>query len=311
MSRGRSPHRLRLQRERSLHTVHDSYVPALFEERFPGSVGLVDLSLIRQGPNAFLDKLEALRSAGARVIVADAETIDDLRVIASAKGDDSILFAGASGLAEAMTRDGNGPEAFHQLPAVHAGEMLFVIGSISSTSEEQFRRLRDATAVGIVSLDVGRMLENEDREFERMLGVARTFSGDRAMAVETLCRNGSVRDMLALARGRGLSEKAFAATVSSFLGRVVAALFRLRTIRALFTTGGDTSARVAESLGVKGIELLSEVLPGIPLGRFETPLSIHPAYLISKAGGFGPPDTLERILETMTARSHVSKGVCP
>lgn len=62
---------------------------------------------------------------------------------------------------------------------------------------------------------------------------------------------------------------------------------------ALVVFGGDTARAVLEELGALRVEPLSEALPGVPASvvRFaggELPL-------ITKAGGFGGPDALERI----------------
>jgi D-threonate/D-erythronate kinase len=60
-------------------------------------------------------------------------------------------------------------------------------------------------------------------------------------------------------------------------------------------TGGATARAVCTALGVDGIDLLSEVLPGIPIGRLRG--GIWPGILVvTKAGGFGGPNTLLDVL---------------
>lgn len=69
--------------------------------------------------------------------------------------------------------------------------------------------------------------------------------------------------------------------------------------RALVLTGGDTALHVLRSLDVRGIQLRREVLPGIPWGTLiGGPLDGLPA--VTKAGGFGPPDALVRVVDFLS-----------
>jgi D-threonate/D-erythronate kinase len=64
-------------------------------------------------------------------------------------------------------------------------------------------------------------------------------------------------------------------------------------LRTLVLTGGETAAAVLDALGIRLLRVEGEVLPGLPL--------CHPIgspglpALITKSGGFGPPDTLMRL----------------
>jgi uncharacterized protein YgbK (DUF1537 family) len=61
-------------------------------------------------------------------------------------------------------------------------------------------------------------------------------------------------------------------------------------------TGGETALRVARRLGAVGIRLEEEVGPGIPVGTLIGP---SPYRVVTKAGGFGEPDTLVRVVERL------------
>ena len=67
----------------------------------------------------------------------------------------------------------------------------------------------------------------------------------------------------------------------------------LSGLRTLVLTGGETAAAVLDAAGVRALNVAGEVLPGLPLCR-----SIdRPDFpdLVTKSGGFGPPDTLVRL----------------
>lgn len=65
---------------------------------------------------------------------------------------------------------------------------------------------------------------------------------------------------------------------------------------ALVLTGGATAVGVARRLGAVGIRLDGEVEPGIPVGTLVGP---NPYRVVTKAGGFGEPDTLVKVVETL------------
>ncbi|MGB9605383.1 MAG: four-carbon acid sugar kinase family protein, partial [Bryobacteraceae bacterium] len=79
--------------------------------------------------------------------------------------------------------------------------------------------------------------------------------------------------------------------VASDLARCVARAVRENGVEGLVIFGGDTARAVLEALDVRVLEPLGEALPGVPVSRVrELGLTV-----ISKAGGFGPPDVVARI----------------
>jgi D-threonate/D-erythronate kinase len=64
-------------------------------------------------------------------------------------------------------------------------------------------------------------------------------------------------------------------------------------LRTLVLTGGETAAAVLDAVGIRLLRISGEVLPGLPLCHAEG-LPGFPD-LITKSGGFGPPDTLLRL----------------
>lgn len=64
-------------------------------------------------------------------------------------------------------------------------------------------------------------------------------------------------------------------------------------LRTLVLSGGETAAAVLDAAGVRVLNVAGEVLPGLPLCRSLD----RPDFpdLVTKSGGFGPPDTLVRL----------------
>ena len=85
-------------------------------------------------------------------------------------------------------------------------------------------------------------------------------------------------------------------TVLGPLAEVAARLSEEGLFEGLVLTGGATAVRVARRLGASGIRLQGEVEKGVPVGALIGPT---PYPVVTKAGGFGGPDTLVRAVEAL------------
>ncbi len=83
-------------------------------------------------------------------------------------------------------------------------------------------------------------------------------------------------------QGRGLER-------ARRLGGMVKEMAERARPDALFVIGGDTAAAVLEALGSPVVYPVGEIVPGVPLCRAGA------LTLITKAGGFGPPDQLIKV----------------
>ena len=77
-------------------------------------------------------------------------------------------------------------------------------------------------------------------------------------------------------------------------GRIAAGLFQSGSFDALVVFGGDTAFAVLQALGVKSLETLGGLAPGVPISKMP-----DGGILISKAGGFGPPNLLLQMQEQL------------
>jgi uncharacterized protein YgbK (DUF1537 family) len=93
-----------------------------------------------------------------------------------------------------------------------------------------------------------------------------------------------------------VSEEKISEHAGNALARVVSGLSGEDLFDALVLTGGDTAVRVARELGATGILLHGEVETGIPVGTLVGP---RPYRVVTKAGGFGNPDTLRGVVDAL------------
>jgi D-threonate/D-erythronate kinase len=87
------------------------------------------------------------------------------------------------------------------------------------------------------------------------------------------------------------AETRDAGEAAAALAERVAEWAQVRTPRAVVLTGGATARAVAHRLGSTSLRILGELQPGIPLARLEDGIW-HGIPAVTKAGGFGTPQTL-------------------
>jgi uncharacterized protein YgbK (DUF1537 family) len=250
------------------HTpVREAHVPALLEGAFSsvGALGVEDLA----DPERVRRVLEE-----NECLVVDAERDSDLEALVRAVPDPAgVLWAGSAGLALALGSVYPGPYAGG------AGEqrrpvrpVLVVAGSLSGVAREQVRRL--VGEYGDVAVPVGTGAS------ENAVARARDALSGRACAV---VHSTEKRD-------------ASGGPILDSLAEVVESLSEEGLFEGLVLTGGDTAVAVARRLGAAGIRLQGEVEAGVPMGTLIGP---RPYPVITKAGGFGEPDTLVGAVESL------------
>ena len=269
-------------------SVPESHIPSLLSGAFH-SVTALSLASVREGAVR-----EALGSADC--VVADAKSDTDLLAIVRAVPDpSSVLWVGSAGLAKALGEvyPGLRNDAALETPASASG-VLAVVGSTNQVTREQLRRLVEETGVAPAVLDTAALVSghSEDAVKETADEVRASLSGSR---FAVLC-SAAGKEVDSALRQSTVPEKEISERVADALARVVAGLSGEGLFDALVLTGGDTAVRVACELGATGILLHAEIEPGIPIGTLMGP---RPYRIVTKAGGFGGPNTLCEALHAL------------
>ena len=249
--------------------VREARIPTLLADAFSsvytlGVGDLTDPELVRK----------ALKES--ECVVADAERDADLEALVRAVPDPTgVLWAGSAGLALALGTVYPGPRARNadEQRALRARPALVVVGSLSGIAREQVRQLVEEYGEIAVPVGSGGAVENA-------VAAAREALAGRACAA---VHSPEERD----------------ASGGSALGPLAEVVLRLseeRLFEGLVLTGGATAVGVARRLGATGIRLGGEVEAGVPIGALVGP---NPYPVITKAGGFGGPDTLVGAVEAL------------
>lgn len=259
-----------------VHPVREASIVRLLREQGLMAVGHVPLSAFAVQTQMLRTTLLDARQKGQRVLVCDALTEDHLTVLARTAttlyGHDGCLFVGSAGLAYALARV-LVPDVVIPVHSVAKGlapdPILFVCGSANARTLQQVRA-----------------------------------QADHGCPVHSL-PHATTDDVLASLRcGNAVltapSERQTCASSSDItrnLGELTANIVRHATCPrcTLFMTGGETALATLNALGVTELTLHEELLPGVVRSSVTHGMWKHGS-IITKAGGFGEPDTLVKIL---------------
>lgn len=238
-------------------------------------------------PKQLAQRIVTAHANGARAIVIDASDQEDLTRLASGLMELTVLrvlVAGSAGLASAlaarMGESNLGIGADWPVAGRH-GVVAAVVGSFSTASAAQVLAVEQRGDVEVLRCDVQRWLHGR---VEHEVSQAK-----QAFA--------SGRHVLFASHG-GRPDQPSRAIVQS-MARSLIPLLALAGAWVL--TGGDTARAVLEAVGMSQLLVVGEFEPGIsvalPAGR-KSPL------IVIKAGGFGDPLALVRLLDRLDGTAH-------
>jgi len=251
------------------------------------SCTLIDLGAVRSGLSVLQNAMAGL-APETDVILCDAETDEDLHAIAEASMilGERTVWAGSAGLAGhlphaiKMATSGNDVEPGDISP----GPTLLVVGSPASLSREQARLLAAMPDVVTVPVAHGSLVDD------------RTAC---AMIREGLQSGRDVLVVFDEDQSFGGDE---ATHLTKALSRAVASCAPI--LGGLVMTGGETARAILDEIGIRRLRLLGEVESGLPFSIADG--WTRPLPVLTKAGGFGSPQTLVRCREFLQRMERAS-----
>lgn len=244
-----------------------SIVDALAKQTRSG-VGIVELSVVREGPAAVVASLLELAGNQIKFAVVDGETEGDLSTLAKAVSGEKLL-TGATGLAQAIggLRFG-GSSAQEGFRPPGSGPPVIMCGSCSSATVRQVREyIQRAPSYRV------RVQDLDER------GVAKA-----AKWVASGNFSGAPLIYSTPTEGDGDLAPAFTEQFEVFFGTLARQL-RSQGRQRFVVAGGETSGAVVEALGCREFAVGPEISPGVPWLVDE-----RGALLALKSGNFGDDD---------------------
>ncbi|VVE25502.1 Hrp-dependent type III effector protein [Pandoraea capi] len=230
------------------------------------------------------------REDGVTALIVDAQTDDDLAMLARASATlTDIFWVGSGGLARelaelpalfetpesaALTGEIEKAEATANDTTndrrAGAGRILTLVGSLSAVSRQQCARLCEDNDVveWIVPPEVLRA------------GASHPESEGWCARIGEAIGQGT--DLLVRIGRDEAFDPAEGAQLSAALAALIAPHFT--QLSGLIVTGGETARAMLSAANIGALELLSEVEPGVAVGR---PANGTPMHVVTKAGAFG------------------------
>ena len=270
--------------------VHESVLPDLLAAQSRHKVGHVFLTDVSRGADEVRRRIAELRGEGVKVISFDASTETHLRTIATAikATEGSALWVGSAGLAEMIPAVMGWPRTEQTVISGEQGPVLVIAGSVSNVTARQMHRFLEQENSRLVSLRADSLIANEEEELRRC--VQEASDGLKAGKDVLLASAVDVDSVV-----KGSSE-----IISVAMGKIVQQVIFLKPA-GLFLTGGDTAVSVCRALGVNSINILDEVLPGIPLGELDG--GCCPGMrVVTKAGAFGGEEAIVVAVKVLKGR---------
>ncbi|MCC8191298.1 MAG: four-carbon acid sugar kinase family protein [Planctomycetes bacterium] len=263
------------------HPVRAADIAGLLAGQTDLPPGRLDLTAVREGPVAVARAVQERLRHGDRLLVADAVEDRDLAVLGQVlrQGIDGarLLPVGAGGLAEAFA----GPAC----PAAGVGlrgRMLAVVGSLTAVSRRQADHAVHHGGFLPLELDMDRALVDPDGEIRRLLAGV----------------DGDGRPLLLRNRRppAGTIEATDGERAAGIFARATLAVCEAAACSVLYATGGSTAMAIMTAMELPCLTLERECLPGVVVSSLSRS-GPGPRWFISKAGGFGGPDTIVRLAE--------------
>ena len=239
----------------------------------------IDLATLRS------DRLDAVLAAAHGIVVVDAENEADLArlITAAAQLTEKPLLVGAAGLSDALGA---------ALSVRPSRPVLAVVGSMSSSAQQQIATLRNQRAVEIVDVDIRQRFQHpawpdRDRWIEQ---AATALRAGRHTVIRT-CQHASQRHEIAhLSQQHSVTRQQLGEAISQLLGEMTYSLCQAQLPHALYLSGGDVAIAVAQALGASGFKIQGLVAGCVPHGVLLNSEFTLP--VMTKAGGFGDENTL-------------------
>ncbi len=274
-------------RDHPLTPMTDANLVRVLQAQSRRRVGLIDHTAVARGPEAVRARIDALRSQGIGLAIADAVDNADLLPLGAALAG-APLVTGGSGLAIGL------PANFGLQPSPAAaalpppqGLQAIVSGSCSLATQGQVRHFlqsgRPALALDPLRLAAG---GGED-----LVAEALAWAAPRLRDGPVLVYSTAAPDTVRTVQGR-LGTQAASALVEQALAAVARGLVAQHGVGRLVVAGGETSGACVQALGIAQMQIGAQIDPGVPWCHAVG--AAGPLHLALKSGNFGGEDFFTR-----------------
>ncbi len=292
--------------------VHENFIPDLLKGQSDKKVDLITLNTVLKGKDSIKNELVSKRDGGARVIIVDAITLEDVDAIAKAcvelKWNVLAVDPGPFTAKMAFNRDliqVEEPNVPEKTIDGTGKTVLIAAGSATPVTKKQMEVLCQDDRhkrISVEAIDFINGGEIAEKSVSKAVNdIVKLFEEGtpRAILVESGL-HGQILNLQEEDKKRGYPDGMSADRINSCLGEIVASVIAKvgrERIAGLYTTGGDTMVNVCFHLGVECIELIDYVIAQTDVGRLTGKYKGLP--VIGKGGLTGNDNTALDIVERL------------
>lgn len=177
-----------------------------------------------------------------------------------------VLMAGSAGLTQALARRCFSSGASAVVPERIDGTIVFAVGSRAARSAEQVEALALEPETAVMRAPNGRLQAG---------------------------RIPAARNLVLKATADDAGNEGDAEAVAAEMAKHAIEVARHTSAQALVATGGDTAIAILAASGNPALQVLGDLMPGIPYARIR--IGGSSLWLVTKAGGFGNPQTFRDV----------------
>lgn len=269
---------------------------SLFKNHKDCEVKSISIDEIRKGKEFVkkkIDYLEQNKEKEKLIIVCDSFEDADIKTIA--KGvkllKDDIILAGASAMAEYLP--------FIWDKKVYKKSHLLIAGTSNNATKHQIKKVISKYNCFLININSSNLISNNlEENYKIQQRINDLDNLDKVPEVIILLIDTLIFDGIKI-----VSENAV--NINESIGINSKKIIDRNCIKSVIVTGGETASMVMKYSGAYGMNLIDEILSGLPIGKVIGG-NLEGKPLITKSGGFGDQDSFIKVIEYLDEQ--IEKG---
>ena len=278
-----------------LNPVTDSFIPDIINKQSKIKVEIKDIN----------EDFTSQNTEDKNIYIFDSENMDEMENIGKVLHNKNRLYytVGNAGFAEVLTHYIKSDTKKEDI-ILEDDRILFVCGSVNITSLKQCKY---AEKIGYYSnslkfsdiiLEDYKNCNNyiSDKEY-----LKEKINNNKKFLLRTSDSEDVIKKAVEYTEKNNISMENLTSNIANSTGQLVSDLIKEQNIKNLIIFGGDTLMGILKNIGCHYIIPISEIFPGVVFTKAVGKNSV--VNVITKAGGFGEENIIEKINEFLEKHS--------
>ena len=278
-----------------LNPVTDSFIPDIINKQSKIKVEIKDIN----------EDFASQNTKDKNIYIFDSENMDEMENIGKVLHNKNRLYytVGNAGFAEVLTHYIKSDTKKEDI-ILEDDRILFVCGSVNITSLKQCKY---AEKIGYYSnslkfsdiiLEDYKSCNNyiSDKEY-----LKEKINNNKKFLLRTSDSEDVIKKAVEYTKKNNISMENLTSNIANSTGQLVSDLIKEQNIKNLIIFGGDTLMGILKNIGCHYIIPISEIFPGVVFTKAVGKNSV--VNVITKAGGFGEENIIEKINEFLEKHS--------